>query len=79
MEAEGSAIAYGEILTKDFLPEDFPEGADLSGFYADGFVFLEDGDKIQAGDRISLPAEYGKTDSFLLTGNSGDGFILTKT
>ena len=76
---ENTPIAQGDILTREFLPKDFPEGADLTGFSIEIFVILKDESEIPAGMAISIPAVYGETYSYTLTGSADEGFTLSET
>lgn len=75
--ADGSEIQPAQRFYWEFLPEDFPEGADLSGFSVAYYVVLADGTELPCGDVLAFSAAYGEEYHLLLTGNARDGFALT--
>lgn len=72
--ADGSAISCGDVLVKDFIPADFPEGADLSEFRIEVFVTDGAGTKHPCGEALSLNAAYGNEYEITITGNEKSGF-----
>ena len=71
------AFGVGEQLTKDFIPRDFPENADLSGFGLEVFVVLTDGSEALAEPALELKAEYGVQYDYRIQGNEKEGFAIS--
>ena len=71
------AFDVGEQLTKDFIPRDFPENADLSGFGLEVFVVLTDGSEALAEPAVELKAEYGVQYDYRIQGNEKEGFLIS--
>ena len=72
--ADGSAISFDDVLVKDFIPADFPEGADLAEFHIEMFVTDGAGKKHPCGESLSLDAAYGNEYEITITGNEKSGF-----
>ena len=72
--ADGSAIRSGDVLVKDFISADFPEGADLSEFHIEVFVVDGAGKEYPCGEVLSLDAAYGNVYEIIITGNYESGF-----
>ena len=72
--ADGSAIRSGDVLVKDFISADFPEGADLSEFYIEVFVVDGAGKEYPCGEALCLDAAYGNEYEITITGNYEGGF-----
>ena len=72
--ADGSAISFDDVLVKDFISADFPEGADLSEFHIEVFVVDGAGKEYPCGEALSLNAAYGNTYEIIITGNENSGF-----
>lgn len=72
--ADGSAISFDDVLVKDFIPADFPEGADLAEFHIELFVTDGAGKKHPCGEILSLDAAYGNEYEITITGNEKSGF-----
>ena len=75
--ADGSAIRSGDVMLKDFIPADFPEGANLAEFRTEVFVVDGVGKEYPCGESLNLDAAYGKEFEFTLTGNYDSGFGAT--
>ena len=72
--ADGSAIRSGDVLVKDFISADFPEGADLSEFHIEVFMVDGAGKEYPCGEPLSLNAAYGNEYEIIITGNYEGGF-----
>jgi len=72
--ADGSAISFDDVLVKDFIPADFPEGADLAEFCIELFVTDGTGKKYPCGEVLNLDAAYGNEYEITITGNEKSGF-----
>jgi len=72
--ADGSALAFDDVLIKDFIPSDFPEGANLAEFRIEVFVTDGMGEKHPCGEALSLNAAYGHEYEVTITGNENSGF-----
>ena len=70
-------FAVGESLTKDFIPRDFPENAELSGFGLEVFVMHADGTETLAEPVVELKAEYGVEYDYRIQGNEKEGFTIS--
>lgn len=75
--ADGSAIRSGDVLVKDFISADFPEGADLSEFHIEVFVVDGAGKEYPCGEVLSLDAAYGNVYEIIITGNYESGFCAS--
>ena len=64
-----------EPICLAFTDRDLSSGADLERFQFDLWAVLEGGAQIQAGETVSLPAEWGETYAFQLS-QEGDAFCL---
>jgi|GEM_PF-3419644 len=82
--ADGKSPLPGRVY-ESFLPEDFPEDADVSGlslafFLSDSFSDGDDGAPAarEGGtpvkNEIAIPAQYGKTYAVVITGDSENGY-----
>lgn len=76
--ANGSALKTGEALTKDFIPADFPEGADLSQFQLEIFVVDEQGQEYPCAEVLSFAATYGHVYDITISGGYKAGFFSDK-
>lgn len=74
--ANGSALDLKQRLSWEFLPRDFPDNSDLSGFSIAYFVVLPDGEEVACGEPLAFPAAYGEEYCYVLSGNMSDGFAL---
>ena len=72
--ADGSAIRAGDVLVKDFIYADFPEGANLAEFRIEVFVVDGAGKEYPCGEVLSLNAAYGNDYEIIITGNYESGF-----
>ena len=72
--ADGSAIRYGDVVLKDFIPADFPEGVNLDEFRIEVFVVNSAGKEYFCGEPLSLRAAYGNEYEITITGNYESGF-----
>ena len=72
--ANGSAIRYGDVMLKDFIPADFPEGANLAEFCIEVFVVDRAGKEYPCDEPLSLNAAYGNEYEIIITGNYESGF-----
>ena len=72
--ADGSAIRSGDVMLKDFIPADFPEGANLAEFCIEVFVVDGAGKEYPCGEVLSQDAAYGNVYEIIITGNYEGGF-----
>ena len=72
--ADGSSIRSGDVMLKVFIPEDFPEGANLTEFRIEVFVVDGAGKEYPCGEPLSLKAAYGNEYEIIITGNYESGF-----
>jgi len=72
--ADGSAIRSGDVMLKDFIPADFPEGANLAEFRIEVFVVDGAGKEYPCGEALCLDAAYGNEYEITITGNYESGF-----
>ena len=72
--ADGSAIPSGNVMLKDFIPADFPEGANLAEFRIEVFVVDGAGKEYPCGKPLILNAAYGNEYEIIITGNYESGF-----
>lgn len=72
--ADGSALPAGEILYNEFLPADFPEGADLTQFWLKIALSEGEKEKIPVEICLKLPVEYGRIYEVTLTGSAEEGY-----
>lgn len=72
--ASGSKITTGDVLAKDFIPDDFPENADLSRFQLEIFVVDENGEEYPCNSVLNMAVAYGNTYDLSITGSYKDGF-----
>ena len=72
--ADGSAIRYGDVILKDFISADFPEGANLTELYVDVFVVDRAGKEYLCGEPLCLNPAYGNAYEIIITGNYESGF-----
>ena len=72
--ADGSAIEYGDVMLKDFIPADFPEGVNLAEFRIEVFVVDGAGKEYPCGEALCLDAAYGNEYEITITGNYESGF-----
>ena len=72
--ADGSAIEYGDVMLKDFIPADFPEGVNLAEFRIEVFVVDGAGKEYPCGEALCLDAAYGNEYEITITGNYERGF-----
>ena len=77
--ADGSEIAVGDTLEKDFISSDFPDGADLTGFSVSLFAVMKDGSELPAGGELSFPVEFGKTYTLEISGDTASGLAAAMT
>ncbi|MDD3242212.1 MAG: hypothetical protein PHD32_00645 [Eubacteriales bacterium] len=75
--ADGSAVPQGEVLSREFIPEDFPGNADLSGFSIAYRVIMPSGEEVPVGDRVAFCAGYGRAYSLALRGTREQGFSIS--
>lgn len=76
--ANGSALKTGEVLTKDFIPADFPEEADLSQFQLEIFLVDEQGQEHPCTEALRFGAAYGHAYDIIITGSYKAGFSADK-
>ena len=74
--ADGSPIEKGAPMSWQFLPQDFPEGADLTTFSIAYTAVLEDGTELPCGEAVSIAAAYGESYILELTGSAANGLSL---
>jgi len=72
--ADGSAISFDDMLVKDFIRADFPEGANLAEFRIEVFVVDGAGKEYPCGEALCLDAAYGNEYEITITGNYESGF-----
>lgn len=72
----GSPIGKKELLCKDFVSLDFPEGSDLALFEVEIFVLLAGDTEIQAGRRVAFPVAFGNNYVLIIAGSADSGFTL---
>lgn len=72
--ANGEAIRYDDILTRDFIPADFPSDPDLTALRIE--VYIVDGQQQEylCPEIPELDAAWGNTYEIILTGNYESGF-----
>ena len=75
--ADGSAIRTGDVLVKDFISADFPEGANLAEYRIEVFVVDGAGNEYSCGEALHLDAAYGNTNEIIITGNYESGFTAS--
>lgn len=73
--ADGSRIPAGDVFTKDFIPKDFPEDADLSQFQLEICIVDKSGDEYPCDSILSFAVAYEKTYDIWITGSCEDGFL----
>ena len=73
--ADGTAFKKGEEIYVDFIPEFFPEDADLSKFSMTFFIMQ--GDK-ELKTNIKIDAKYGEYYKYNLSNTSDTEFTLEK-
>ena len=74
--ADGTALRNGDVLSKEFIPADFPEGMSLEGFYMSVAVRLEDGTVAECQGGIDFSPEYGRRYAYVLSGSASAGFTI---
>ena len=62
------------MMLKDFIPADFPEGANVTEFRIEVFVVDGAGKEYPCGEVLSLDAAYGNVYEIIITGNYEGGF-----
>ena len=72
--ADGSAIRSDDVMLKDFIPADFPEGANLAEFRIELFVVDNTGTEYPCGEALRLDVAYGNEYEIIITGNYESGF-----
>ena len=72
--ADGSALSFDDVLIKDFIRADFPEGDNLAEFRIEVFVVDGAGVAYPCGEPLSLNAAFGNVYEIIITGNYGNGF-----
>ena len=72
--ADGSAICYDDRMLKDFIPGDFPDGANLAEFRIELFVVDGAGQEYSCGGPLRRDAAYGSTYEIIITGDYESGF-----
>lgn len=76
--ADGSALKAEEVLTKDFIPADFPEGGDLSKFQLEIFIVDGQGQEHPCKEMLSFAAAYGNVYDISIEGGYDTGFKAEK-
>lgn len=71
------AFTVGEQLTKDLIPRDFPENAELSGFGLEVLVMFTDGSERPAEPVVELKAEYGVLYDYRIQETEKEGFTIS--
>ena len=71
-------IKKSSVLSRDFIPADFPKDADLSTFKIQVYVILEEGQEVPTGEPVEMSVQYGSRYYLTLSGNNGAGFMVTK-
>lgn len=77
--ADGSALKNGEVLTKEFIPADFPESGDLSRFQIEIFALDGQGQEYPCNGILSFAAAYGNVYDISIGGGYDTGFTAEKT
>lgn len=72
--ANGSKITARDVLAKDFIPDDFPESADLSRFQLEILVVDKNGEEYPCDSILNIVVAYGSTYDLSITGSYEDGF-----
>lgn len=72
--ANGSKITTGDVFVKDFIPDDFPENADLSQFQLEILVVDKNGEEYPCSSVLNMAVAYGNTYNLSITGSYKDGF-----
>lgn len=72
--ADGSALKHGEVLTKEFIPADFPEDGDLSKFQIEIFALDGQGQAYPCNGLLSFAAAYGTVYDISIGGGYDTGF-----
>lgn len=75
---DGAVLKYGEVLTKEFIPADFPEGGDLSGFQIEIFALDGQGQEYICNGLLSFSAAYGNVYDISIRGGYNTGFTAEK-
>ncbi|NLF80704.1 MAG: hypothetical protein GX572_05900 [Clostridia bacterium] len=78
INADGSPFAAGESISQDFWRSDFPADADLSSLEIKVSVILADDARAAIAQPLT-PRQFGYTYDYLLSGDSRQGYALTKT
>lgn len=76
--ADGSALKAEEVLTKDFIPADFPEGGDLTKFQLEIFIVDGQGQEHPCKEILSFGAAYGNVYDISIAGGYDTGFKAEK-
>ena len=66
--ADGDPILPGETFSMPFLPGDFPEGADLDGFFIELWLAGEDDTPLYCAPRLTFTPSSGEVYSLCVTG-----------
>lgn len=72
--ADGSALKYGEMLTKEFISADFPEDGDLSKFQIEIFALDGQGKEHPCNEILSFAVAYGNEYDITIGGGYDTGF-----
>ena len=72
--ADGTPIKPGDAMDFEFLPEDFPEHADLSQLQIGLTVRDMEGSEKTARTPVNIGAAYGEFYQISITGNAADGY-----
>lgn len=75
---DGSALTDGEVLTKDFIPADFPEDGDLSQFQLEIFIVDGQGQEHPCKEILSFAVAYGNVYDISIAGGYDTGFKSEK-
>lgn len=74
--ADGELLCPGDIVSRDFIPRDFPRNADLSTFCFTVLVGQPDGSEIEVNSPIKIDADYGSQYDYVLTGSAVEGYKI---
>ena len=75
--ADGTALRTGDMISKEFIPADIPEGMSLEGFHMSVAVRLEDGTEVECKGGIAISPEYGRHYEYVLSGSVSAGFYMS--
>lgn len=77
--ADGTALADGDTLSKDFIPADFKASEDLDHFKIEIFLRDQDGGEYACADSVEWDAVFGAEYTISITGSYADGFASERT